>query len=130
MDFLRRLFGKKSTEPPERTFMGKRVVDLRSDKERRIEEDALAGKSLGRRADALVKELIQIGRAAGFVPEIGDDASKRRKQARAREIGEALNDMGGMELMQGACYRVRSELGAGEARALEHAWEGIGDWQS
>jgi len=89
------------------------VIDLRSDKGRQIEGDARAGKSLGPDVDHLVAELLK------------EDCTR----IRACEIGEALNERGGIDLMRAAYYRVRIVALPGEARSLERAWEGIGDWR-
>jgi hypothetical protein len=47
---------------------------------------------------------------------------------RTREIGTSLYAVGGHDLMLCAYYRVRSIHGAGSSRALEMAWDGIGQW--
>ena len=78
--------------------------------------------------DRLVAELIQIGRTDGYLSNTpGGSFNEYRQHIRAREIGEALNERGGMDMMRAACYRVRAAL-PGEARSLESAWGGIGRW--
>jgi len=115
MGIWRRLFGKR-----------KQVVDLRGDRERQIESDANAGKSLGPEADVLVSELIEIGNSPGYLGS-GEEFDGF-EHIRTREIGERLNQLGGKDLMVAAYYRVRAEIGAGKARELESAWGHIGDW--
>jgi len=61
----------------------------------------------------------------GFAPGYGDPGAR----AKVREIGEALNSVGGMSLM----LRVHSEFQRrtcvyGAPRNLEHTWDGIGEW--
>ena len=67
--------------------------------------------------DPLVRELVSIG-ADGF-----------QFSLRAREIGELLDQRGGMDEMRAAHAQV-SYWHPDQARALERAWGGIGDWQS
>jgi hypothetical protein len=107
-----------------------RILDLRSTDERRIEADAQAGVSLGLEIDAIVDELVEIGREEEFISmEPGGKFDDKRKNVRARRLGTRLNEMGGMPLMQAVHYRVRNRLGGGLARELESAWGYIGDWR-
>jgi|GEM_PF-414451 len=109
---------------------GKPVKDMRDDKERQIARDAYVGKSLGPDVDRLVTELIQIGRTDDYLSMTpGVKFNEYRRNIRACEIGEVLNERGGMDLMQAAYYRVRAALPV-KARALECAWGGIGEWLS
>jgi hypothetical protein len=71
-------------------------------------------------SEQLINELISIGRTKGYLP---------REEGRTREIGEELNKMGGMGLMQTAHEQVSSSLGNVKARELESAWSGIGMWR-
>lgn len=48
----------------------------------------------------------------------------------AREIGEQLNAMGGIDLMRAAGYRVAYSLGSAKGRELEYAWNQIGHWKA
>ena len=132
MSIWKRLFGKKEPQQQgERVvgkILGKPVIDLRDDKERHIERDAYGGESLGAEADQLIAELIRIGRSDGYLSmNHGGKFGKDGKHVRAREIGEALNKRGGMELMQAAYYRVRATIPE-KARSLESAWGHIGEW--
>ena len=103
-------------------------VDLRSDKEKQIEREAYAGLSLGPEVDALIAELIEIGRTCDFVSNSGDDFDGNGYHIRAREIGTRLNEIGGMELMQAVYYNVLTALGPTRVRSLAFAWAHIGDW--
>jgi hypothetical protein len=68
-------------------------LDLRSDEERQIERFALQEQSKGAEIDALIEELIHIGRSDKFLSENLDGD-------RAREIGAILDSKGGMDLMK------------------------------
>lgn len=110
------------------------VLDLRSDREREIERTA-SKPTDNRKVEAMMNELIKIGRRSNFIC-LSDDQKKKAREfdeelchRRAKEIGETLNSLGGMELMQAAYYRVK-QAGAGSARSLEHCWNGIGEWRS
>jgi hypothetical protein len=88
-----------------------------------------ASDSRGPEIDRLIEELIQIGRARKFLTtQAGREFNAAFRNIRACEIGESLNEKGGMGLMQFAVYRVRDVLGGIEARHLEMAWGGIGEW--
>jgi len=102
--------------------------DYRTDAERDIERQAVRGESKGPEIDGLIEELIQIGRTEKFLGEPGPDFNDQHDNIRAREIGESLNDIGGKELMQFACYRVGKILGPEDMRQLEWAWNNIGEW--
>lgn len=51
-------------------------------------------------------------------------------QERAREIGNALNELGGLEAMRQAAYKIKDTMGDIAATELEHCWHGIGDWMA
>ncbi len=103
-------------------------VDLRSDEERQIEREAYREISLKREADPLVKELIVIGQTYDFISDPGSNFNKNGQHIRAREIGDILDRIGGIELMQAAYYRILAVLGLTCARALEYEWGHIGEW--
>lgn len=47
-----------------------------------------------------------------------------------RALGTALNDAGGLTLMQFCCEFCRELfMGRSDARFLEFAWDGIGEWR-
>ena len=69
--------------------------------------------------------LVHIGGAEGFMSQSGE------RHRKAREIGEALNEMGGLNLMQSVAGRVIAMLqmeGRVLGRELEFCWDGIGEW--
>jgi hypothetical protein len=98
------------------------IIDIRSKEERQIEKDI--DKSLGEVADGFVQELAEIGRTRRFV-QVGHVVD-----GRAYGIGQVLHDMGGLNLMQAVCLRVMKLLKNNNARLLEYAWDGIGDWKA
>jgi hypothetical protein len=105
------------------------IVDMRSEKDKSIEKDAKLGASLGSETDALIWELIDIGQNDEFLSdEPGGKFDAECRHVRARQIGERLNEVGGIDLMQLAYHRVRNALGGGPARLLESAWGYIGSW--
>ena len=138
-----KLFGRKSGVGPQPAAGPQRIIiatptpgdelppgfkDYRTEAERDIERQAVRGDSKGPEIDGLIEELIQIGRTKKFLGESGPDFNDQRDNIRAREIGESLNDIGGKELMQFACYRVGKILGPEDMRQLEWAWNNIGEW--
>ena len=129
MGLFPRLFGlKKSGSPSELSSEANRyfsalqgqpkaqrpgVIDLRSDRERAIIQDAQSGTVVGPEFEQLVSELLSIK---------GLDTSKR-----VRQIGIQLHTAGGKELMQAAFYRV--SFRGGDASALSICWNGTGECQ-
>lgn len=69
----------------------------------------------------MVLELLRIGTSSGFLTRDG------REDRRTREIGSQLNEIGGMDAMF-SVYEVIRYVLPREARSLERAWNGIGDW--
>lgn len=129
MSIWRKIFGKKESPRQNERVVGIfNVLDLRDDKERQIERDAYAGKSVDPDFDRLVAELIEIGKTDSYVSTVpGGKFDENRKHIRAREIGKILNERGGIDLMRAAYYRVLAALPE-EACLLELAWGYIGDW--
>jgi len=85
---------------------------------------------VGEDVKGLISELLRIGSVDGYLSlKPGGAFNAQRRNVRAREIGEALNERGGIGLMQLACKRVSSTLGVGRGRELEAAWADIGDWR-
>jgi len=109
--------------------MGRPVFDVRDQKERQIEQEALKGERLGAELDRLVAELIGIHETDIFTGGSNSRYNEDGHNVRAREIGKALDERGGMDLMRAAYYRVRATIPA-QARGLEICWNGIGEWQS
>jgi hypothetical protein len=101
------------------------------DEELDIEKEAATGSSLGRESDRLVDELIKIGCKTGFLAsEPGDGLDRNGCSIRVRQIGQRLNEIGGLRLMKIAWWRVRFALSPGPAsRDLGMVWDLIGDWR-
>lgn len=89
------------------------------------------GMSLDREVERLVDELVEIGHEGGFVSTGGPKAyDSYGVSLRAREIGQRLNEMGGLRLMKNAWWRVRLALSPGPAsRDLDIIWNRIGEWR-
>ena len=110
---------------------GDKAVILRLDEELDVEKEAEAGLSLGREADRLVDELIKVGRKEGFLSsESGGKFDQDGRSIRAQQIGQRLNEIGGLRLMKTAWWRVRVTISPGPAsRDLDITWDLIGDWR-
>ncbi|MBU7016530.1 MAG: hypothetical protein HXS44_03405 [Theionarchaea archaeon] len=103
-------------------------ADLRSDEEKQTQREAFKRVSLGPEVDPLVEELTEIGQIHNFISGPGGNFNENGQHIRTREIGDILDRMGGIELMQAAYYRILVSLGLNSARALEWAWGNIGEW--
>ena len=69
--------------------------------------------------EALITELIRIGKDIGYLGEkAGGAFNEKCRNARAKEIGELLHAIGGIELMRSASQRVRDALGGVAEREL------------
>ena len=128
MVFLRGLFDRMC---PPALPDGDKAVILRSDEEPDIVKEAEAGSSLGWEADRLVDELTKVGFKEGFLSsEPGDRFDRNGGSIRAQQIGQRLNEIGGLRLMKIAWWRVRFALSPGSAsRDLDITWDLIGDWR-
>ncbi len=81
--------------------------------------------------DSLTKELIEIGVKEDFLSERpGGAFDGHCHHRRAREIGEKLNAIAGMDLMWKVFYKVRRKAGKQLSEHLEYAWSGIGQWMA
>ncbi len=77
----------------------------------------------------LIEELIKIGQMDDFLSlQPGGPFNVKCHHVRARKIGERLNDIGGLALMQAARARVKRKLKAVMAEHLDYCWQDIGDW--
>lgn len=71
---------------------------------------------------ALFKELVALSaewNEHDLVPEA--------QKAQCRAIGQQLNTLGGMELMQGAYYHAKGRNRC--ASMIQAYWDGIGEWR-
>ncbi len=79
--------------------------------------------------DKLFGELIKIGQLDDFLSlRPGGPFNIRCHHTGARRIGERLNEIGGLELMQAARSHVKRKLKAVIAEHLDYAWQDIGEW--
>ncbi len=77
----------------------------------------------------LIEELIKIGKQDDYLSERpGGLFNGQYRHIRARAIGNRLNAIGGLPLMQYAHDRVRKKLGLSLVSHLEYAWTDIGEW--
>jgi hypothetical protein len=67
--------------------------------------------------DPLVRELVEMGNTSGYHND------------RTREIGELLNELGGLAHMQDVYYEVFNWHPV-TARDLQQVWDGVGDWRA
>jgi len=83
-----------------------------------------------REVESLLTELVKIGKLDDYLSlQPGHPFNGRCHHTGARKIGERLNQMGGLELMQAARWHVKRKLKAVMAEHLDYCWQGIGDWQ-
>lgn len=74
-------------------------------------------------------ELVRIGRTDDFLSERpGGGFNRDCRHIRTREIGQRLNELGGVPLMEYAFNHVRRKLGKDLSWHLQAAWKDIGDW--
>ena len=79
--------------------------------------------------EKLIEELIHIGKTADYLSEQpGGAYNGQCRHRRAREIGSALSELGGYDLMEMAYQRVSKKLGRNLAEHLEFAWTDVGEW--
>ncbi len=83
-----------------------------------------------REVKKLLDELVKIGELDDFLSlQPGGPFNVRCHHVRARKIGERLNEIGGLELMQAARSHVKRKLKAVMAEHLDYCWQDIGEWQ-
>lgn len=96
-----------------------RVEDFRSEEEKLLEANALAGK-VDSDLEQTVDELL-----ACVQHSQGD--KHRNRSLRIVHLGEILHSQGGMSRMKLAAYRFGAK--GGRINELSAAWHGIGEWQ-
>ena len=83
-----------------------------------------------REVNRLLSELVKIGKSDDFLSlHPGGQFNVRCHHVRARRIGERLNEIGGLALMQAARSHVRRKLKDVMAEHLDYCWQDIGEWQ-
>ncbi len=79
--------------------------------------------------ERMIDELNRIGRTDDFLSERpGAGFNRECRNIRAREIGQRLDEIGGLALMEYANRQVRKKLGKNLSWHLEAAWKDIGKW--
>jgi len=107
------------------------VIDLRSDKDRQLEEKALANGIHDPKLDLLVAELIQLGRNRKLLSDKpGGDFNDRCRSVRGIEIAKQLYEIGGYEMMQIAYYRFTKTMPGDPASELNYVFDGVGGWMA
>ena len=78
----------------------------------------------------LLDELVKIGKLDDYLSlQPGGPFNVRCHHTGARKIGERLNEIGGLELMQAARSHVKRKLKPVMAEHLDYCWQNIGEWQ-
>ncbi len=79
--------------------------------------------------ERLLNELMRIGKTDDFLSERpGGGYNRECRHIRTREIGQRLDEIGGLSLMEFANRTVRRKLGKNLSWHLEAAWKDIGKW--
>jgi len=83
-----------------------------------------------REVKRLLEDLVKIGKLDDYLSlQPGSPFNIRCHHTGARKIGERLNEIGGLELMQAARSYVKHKLKSVIAEHLDYCWQDIGDWQ-
>lgn len=78
----------------------------------------------------LLAELVKIGEQDDYLSTYpGHPFNVRCHHVGARRIGERLNEIGGLPLMEAARSHVRRKLKNVMAEHLDYCWQDIGEWQ-
>lgn len=86
-----------------------------------------------RKAEVLrmIDELVKIGRLDDFLSLApGGPFDGQCHHRDAKQIGRALNQMGGVPLMMAVRQTVQRKLKDPLAEHLDHCWKGVGNWQA
>lgn len=79
----------------------------------------------------LLDELVRIGKMDDFLStHPGGQFNGHCHHIRARKIGQRINEIGGLELMQAARSHVKRKLKPVMAEHLDYCWQDIGEWQA
>ncbi len=78
----------------------------------------------------LLDELVKIGKLDDYLSlQPGGPFNVRCHHTGARKIGERLNEIGGLELMEAARSHVKRKLKPVIAEHLDYCWQNIGEWK-
>ncbi len=86
-----------------------------------------------RRAEVnkMFDDLVRIGQKEGFLSEhSGGGFNTQCRNIQARQIGQRLYDIGGVELMDYIMRKIKRPLGKELSAHLEYCWAEIGTWLS
>ena len=79
----------------------------------------------------LLDDLVKIGKLDDFLStHPGGPFNVRCHHTGARKIGERLNQIGGLPLMEAARAHIKRKLKPVMAEHLDYCWQGIGEWQA
>lgn len=79
----------------------------------------------------LLENLLRIGKTDDYLSlQPGGPFDVRCHHVEARRIGERLDEIGGLPLMQAARAQVQRKLKATPAEHLDYCWQGIGEWKA
>ena len=77
-----------------------------------------------------IEKLVHIGKTDDFLSLVpGGPFNYQCHHKEARQIGEDINAMGGLDLMTAVRKTIKRRLDEVQAEHLDHAWKDIGDWQ-
>ncbi|HPL82094.1 MAG TPA: hypothetical protein PLU23_06290 [Anaerolineaceae bacterium] len=77
-----------------------------------------------------IDKLVHIGKTDDFLSLVpGGPFNYQCHHKEARQIGEEINRIGGLELMTAVRQTIKRRLNEVLAEHLDHAWKDIGDWK-
>ena len=84
-----------------------------------------------REVNKLLDDLVKIGKMDDFLSlQPGGPFNVRCRHTQAIKIGQRLNEIGGLALMQAARAYVKRKLKTMPAEHLDYCWQDIGDWKA
>ena len=84
-----------------------------------------------REVKKLLDDLVRIGQMDDFLSlQPGGPFNSRCHHTQARQIGERLNEIGGLDLMLASRSTIKDKLKATLAEHLDYCWTDIGEWQA
>lgn len=79
----------------------------------------------------LLDNLVKVGRQDDYLSlQPGGPFNARCHHTQARQIGQQLNEIGGLDLMWAARSYVKDKLKTTLAEHLDYCWQDIGEWQA
>jgi hypothetical protein len=78
-----------------------------------------------------IEELIKIGKTDDFLSERYQAGfNSQHRNVRARQIGQRLDEIGGLPLMEYVQRQVKRKTSKALAEHLEYCWDGVGKWRA